>query len=204
MSDLDRRTFLGVLAALPAAALPRDADAHAYSAHHAALAADSAPRATSLRALADAILPTELGDDGLTRAAEQFQRWLDGNTPGAELDHGYGTGTLRYTPADPRPQWRTQLEQLDTEARAKHNRAFDALDRNLRRELVAAQLNALNIDRIPAPLSARHVAAALLGWFYATPTAHDLCYGARITPLTCRPLNDVANRPQPLGTRRPT
>ena len=184
--SLDRRAFLGVLAAVPAAALLPGVNE-----------GNAAARAASLRALADAILPGELGADGIARAADQFQRWLDGYEPGEELDHGYGTGTLRYNQADPRPQWRTQLEELDTAARSAHGRGFDALDRAGRRELVAKQLNALNIDRIPSPLGARHVAAALLGWFYATPLAYDLCRQARITPLTCRPLRDVSNPPAP-------
>ena len=182
MSDIDRRTFIAALATLPAAA--------AWPAHAAGV------RAASLHSVADAILPSALGDAGIASAADQFRGWLDRYQPGAELDHGYGSGTLRYAPADPRPQWTAQLEELDADARTQHNRAFDALDRPTRRTLVAARLTATNADRLTSPLGARHVALALLSWFYTTPTAHDLCYQARITPLTCRPLNDVTNAPR--------
>ena len=184
MSDIDRRTFLTVLAALPAAA--------AWPVHGAGV------RAASLHALADAILPTALGNDGISTAVDLFRGWLDRYQPGAELDHGYGSGTLRYAPADPRPQWTTQLEELDAAARAQHNAAFDSLDRVTRRRLVATRIEGMNADRLPAPLAARHISLALLAWFYTTPTAHDLCYRARITPQTCRPLQDVTAKPRSL------
>jgi hypothetical protein len=184
MSDIDRRTFLAALAALPAVA--------AWPAHAAGV------RAASLHSLADAILPTELGSEGINSAVDGFRGWLDRYQPGAELDHGYGSGTLRYAAADPRPQWTSQLEELDADARGQHSRAFDTLDRAARRHLVASRLDTTNADRLPAPLAARHIALAFLAWFYTTPTAHDLGYRARIVPLTCRPLHDVTGKPRAL------
>ena len=185
MSDIDRRSFITALATLPVAAV-------AWPLH-----AENV-RAASLHSVADAILPSALGAEGISSAVDQFRGWLDRYQPGAELDHGYGSGTLRYAPADPRPHWTSQLEELDADARTLHNRAFDSLDRATRRTIVAARLTATNADRLTSPLAARHVALALLSWFYTTPTAHDLCYQARIVPLTCRPLNDVTGKPRSL------
>src|SRR4051812_90849 len=51
-----------------------------------------APNASLLEALGDAVLPAELGPYGTTRAANEFQQWMDGYRPGAEANHGYGTG----------------------------------------------------------------------------------------------------------------
>ena len=198
----DRRRFLTVLAAVPAAAvLPPDALADCITARILS-PPNARVRAAPLRTVADAVLPAEaLGPAGVTRAAAEFQRWLDGYIAGAERDHGYGTAELGYTPADPRPQWRTQLEELDAAARATHRRAFDRLGRAARRELVRAKLEASGTDSLTAPLAASHIAGALLSWFYASSEANDLCYQARIGKETCRPLNAVSEKPAPLPSK---
>src|SRR4051812_11612885 len=51
-----------------------------------------APNASLLDALGDAVLPAELGPNGTTRAVNAFQQWMDAYRPGAEANHGYGTG----------------------------------------------------------------------------------------------------------------
>ena len=56
------------------------------------------PNATILDALGDAVLPAELGADGVSRAVVEFQRWMDGYRPGAEANHGYGTGKIEHLP----------------------------------------------------------------------------------------------------------
>jgi hypothetical protein len=198
----DRRRFLSVLATMPAAAvLPAEALADSLTARILA-PPHARVRAASVGAVADAVLPAEaLGTDGVARAAAQFQRWLDGYLAGAERDHGYGTGELSYTPADPRPKWRAQLEELDAAAQAAHARAFDAVDRTQRRELVRARLEASGVDRLAAPLAAPHIAGALLSWFYASSEANDLCHQARIGKETCRPLSAVTAAPAPLASR---
>jgi hypothetical protein len=197
----DRRRFLTVLAALPAAAvLPADALADCVTAR--ILAAGARSGAASLDAVADAVLPADaLGTAGVARAAAQFQRWLDGYLAGAERDHGYGTGDLSYTPSDPRARWRMQLEELDAAAQAAYARAFDALDREQRRSLVRGKLEASGAERLTTPLGAPHIAGALLSWFYASSEANDLCYNARIGKETCRPLNAVAAAPTPLARK---
>ena len=52
-------------------------------------------------------------------------------------------------------------------------------------------------DRLPDPAQARHVALGLLGYWVQTPEAVNLCYQARIDPLTCRPLAAQAEKPGP-------
>jgi hypothetical protein len=197
----DRRRFLSVIVAVPAALLPADALADCLTARILA-PPDARVRAASMGALADSVLPAEaLGADGVARAATQFQHWLDGYIAGAERDHGYGTGDLSYTPADPRPRWRGQLEELDMAAQAAHGRGFDALDRMTRRALVRPRLEVSGADRLNAPLGAAHIAGALLAWFYASSEANDLCHQVRIGKETCRPLNAVTAAPAPLASK---
>ena len=152
-----------------------------------------------LTALADAILPSELGRNGTRSTAERFERWTSNFRPGAELNHGYGTGELQHTVADPWPRWRGQLAALDADARRLHRAGFAEIGREQRKSMIAALLEAQNVERIPpSPIVADHVALALLGWFYNQPEATDLAYRARIAKETCRPLGEAPSQPRPL------
>ena len=157
------------------------------------------PNATILDALGDAVLPAELGADGVSRAVAEFQRWMEGYRPGAEANHGYGTGKIEQLPADPRPRWRSQLAALDADAR-RNGPSFSALPRDQRQAFVRALLQNERGDALPNPLLARHVALALLAHFYDSPAATDLCYDAQIGRQQCRPL--AAQRQQPVALGR--
>lgn len=149
--------------------------------------------------IGDAVLPTELGDAGIARISRAFTQWVAAYRPGVELVHPYGSSELRTTGPSPAARWRGQLAALEREARAKHRRGFVALDRDQRRALVIAAIEGERAGRMPDPLGAGHVAIALLAWYYATPDATDLCYGARIGRYSCRPLVNAAREPQPLA-----
>lgn len=157
------------------------------------------PNASLLNAVGDAVLPTELGPEGITRAVAEFQRWMDAYQPGAEANHGYGTGRIERLPADPRPRWRSQLAALDAEAQ-RTGRSFNALPRDQRQTMIRAALAGERGEAIPNPLVAKHVALALLAHFYDSPAATDLCYRAQIGRQQCRPLN--AQREQPVALTR--
>src|SRR5690349_9403007 len=146
------------------------------------------PNDTVLSALGDAVLPSELGADGTRRAVAEFQRWMDGYRPGAEVAHGYGTGRIDTLPADPRPAWKAQLQSLEAEARRSGGQAFAALTRERRQALVRTALAGERGESLPSPLTAKHVALALLAHFYESPTATDLCYESQIGRQQCRPL----------------
>lgn len=170
-----------------------------------AVAAIGSPRSltepnAALLALGDAILPAELGTAGVTRAVAEFQQWIDGYQPGAEANHGYGTGKIERLTADPRPQWRTQLTAFDADARRNGAQSFAALPRDGRQALVRTALAAERGDSLPAPLAASHIALALLGHFYDSPAATDLCYEVQIGRQLCRPL--PAQRQQPVALTR--
>ena len=204
---LRRREFLGAIAALPVLRLggpPGSMPGTGQSPYGGLLAGTPLPprsdaRAASLASLAEAILPSAIGADGAARAATAFGRWLDGYAPGAELDHGYGSGSIRYgREADPRPAWHAQLDALDSSARAAHARAFDALDAGRRRDIVRSALEEAGAQRLGSPIAAPHIAAALLAWWYGGPDADDLAQRARIGRETCRPLDAVRERPAAL------
>jgi hypothetical protein len=163
-------------------------------------AASAPPNATPLGALADAVLPRELGPAGIARAAANFQQWMDGYRPGAEATHGYGTGRIERLPADPRPNWQTQLAALDTSARRDGGQPFARQQRERRQALIRTALAGERGEGLPNPLAARHVALALLAHFYDSPAATDLCYSAEIGRQLCRPLG--SQQRQPVALRR--
>jgi hypothetical protein len=207
MSDLSRRGFVGrvaVTGALPV--LGADAVAAVAALPVPETAAGAPPTTvtgqpgsldpTLLRAVAEAVLPAELGEQGLTVAIADFRQWAAGYAPAVERVHGYGTAELEYTPADPVPGWSAQLRALDLEARARHGTGFAALARAARDALIRG---AIGSERaLPAAQDARHVALAVLAHFLATPRAIDLCHRARIGRHGCRPLGASPERPAAL------
>jgi hypothetical protein len=192
MPTLSRRAFLGALAAaVPAASFVRRA--------HAAAVDDLAASPTALHALGETVLPGELGAAGTTSAVEGFQRWIAGYREGVELLHGYGTSLLEKAGPTPATRWMAQLDALDARARKAGARSFAGLSVTQRRAMVQADLDAIKADRIPAVGRAPHVALALLGHYYGSTEANDLCYQARIGRLNCRPLAASPRKPLPLA-----
>ncbi len=163
---------------------------------HALAIAALDPR--TLRALGAAVLPSELGPTGIERVVAGFERWLAGYREGVELVHGYGTEELRSTGPSPAARWTTQVLALEAEARSRHTKAFAQLSIAERQSLVRAVLEGQRIGSLTQFDRAPHVALGLLGYFYSSPEAADLCYQARIGANTCRPLADSSRQPVPL------
>ncbi len=196
MSEVNRRTFLktaaGAAAAAvvggPAACAPEGAPGSATTLDH-----------RTVLALAQTVLPEELGADGMARAAAGFESWVAGYRPAAEVTHGYGTGNLEYTPAHPGPGWAAQLEALDLEANQRAGKPFAGLTAEQRRDMIRQQLARKRVDRLPDPAQARHVAIGLLAYWAQMPEATNLCYQAKIDPYTCRPLGEQIAKPAQLA-----
>lgn len=185
---LGRRQFLGwVAGVVPAAILVREAHAAAISELHAA--------PETLDALGFAILPTELGDSQIARVVAGFRRWLDGYREGAEVNHAYGSSRLAFTGPTPATRWMPQLDALDAAAQKAHGRAFAGVTADQRRALVREALASERATGIQAPDRANHIASALLGYFFTSSQATDLCYLAPIGRNTCRPLTKSSQRP---------
>ena len=196
---LTRRRFVAwVAGAIPVALVTRRADALS--------AAWIAGEPETLRALAAAVLPSELGEAGTAGVAREFQAWIDNYAAQAELVHGYGTSALRFSRASPRANWAAQLEALGRRSSVVGNRTFTAMSVDERRTVVRDELRGERIDRMPAVGAASHVALGLLAFYYDGSEASDLCYGAQIGRETCRPLAVAPRKPLPLagaaGARR--
>lgn len=184
--SLSRRGFVAWLStAVPLVLLARRADALAAS-----WLAEDEP---TMRALALAILPSELGADGTARVARDFQRWIDDYRENAELVHGYGTSALQFSRPSPRATWAAQLESLN-------QKGFNGKTVGQRRLVIQNALANEKVDRMPDVASAPHVAVALLAFYYGSSEAADLCFRARIGRETCRPLAGVSRKPLPLAT----
>ena len=191
MSALDRRRFLQTIATLvPAGALTGCAGTDRAG----------ALEGPTLDAVGEAALPGELGPEGIRGAVAGFRQWLAEYQPVAELNHGYGTGELEYTPPHPGPGWTAQLAALDLEAERRHGMRFAGLTLDQRREMLRGVLARERSAGLPDPADARHVALGLLAHFYGSPAATDLCYRASIGRYGCRPLADAVQRPRPLGS----
>lgn len=154
--------------------------------------------AHTLRAVAEAVLPAELGADGRERAVTAFERWSDGLEPVAELAHPYLVPETRYSGPDPRPGWAAQLEGLDKECRARFGKALGDLDVPACRKLLAGPVGQAG-PGLGAPANANHVAVALMAHFFASPAATDMCYGRVIAKQQCRGLDGAAAEPAALG-----
>src|SRR5512133_967883 len=188
MPTLSRRTFLASLAsAVPLAVIVRQA--------HAAAAVHLASEPATLDALAEAVLPSSLGRAGITAEVKAFREWGASYREGAEVVHGYGTSRLRSLGPTPLTKWTAQLDDLDTRAQSKYQRAFRDLSVSDRADLVRTVLQGQRVDRMPSIADASHVSLALLGHFYDSSAANDLCYEAKIGKATCRPLSASTRKP---------
>lgn len=192
-----RRTFVSWLSAL-GAALGIGVKPRSLRAEPVAEKQGANLDGAILRAVGEAILPSELGPDGQARVTRAFSQWIDGYRAGVELVHPYGSATLRQTGESPASRWRSQLAALETSSRTKHQRAFVSVTADQRRDILTSALSGERLNRLPEPLEANHVAMALLAWYFASPEAVDLCYNAQIGRNSCRPLVNAPRQPLPL------
>ena len=151
----------------------------------------------TLGAVAEAMLPEELGADGRARAVAAFELWSEGLEPVAEMAHPYLVPETVYTGPDPRPGWAAQLRGLDIESGKRFGAAFAEIGVRERRSLLEAHVRRAGPD-LGRPANAGHVAVALAAHFYASPIATDICYGRAIAKQQCRGLAGAGDEPAPL------
>lgn len=156
---------------------------------------------TTLLALAEVVLPSELGASGRGRVVDDFVRWIRGYRAGADMDHGYGFTRMRTTPASPAAGYPAALDALDRAARAR-GAAFASLPVDARRAIVERALADAKIERLPPRPSGGHVAADLMAFYFNSSDANDLCYRAAIERDACRGLPGSEEPPEPLTGRR--
>jgi hypothetical protein len=147
----------------------------------------SAGDETRLRALADVVLPNELGAEGRTRVVAGFLTWLREYQPGSDMEHGYGFPRLRRAPASPGVNYASQLAALESQP-------------GDRRAAVEAAIRAAKVERLPARPDGGHIATDLMAFYFNSSDANDLAYRASIGRDVCRGLDGSENRPASHGT----
>lgn len=183
---MKRRTLLQVLLGF-VAAIPAKVRVYAQP---TPLRTDDEAR---LRALADVVLPGELGPDGRARVVADFLAWLRDYRADADMDHGYGFTRLRRTGASPAAKYPAQLEALE-QATAKLG--------GDRRAAVEAAIASARAERLPSRPDGGHVATDLMAFYFNSDEANYLAYRAAIRREACRGLEGSENRPSPLEERR--
>jgi hypothetical protein len=191
-----RRTLLKSVAA---ALVARPAAGLAQAAQTAASTFTAADIDT-LRAIADVVLPEQIGAPARERAVSAFVRWHDRYREGADMGHTYGASTVR-TASGPAPARRypPQFASLRDAAVARGAKSFALLSRDARRAVIEAQLNTPTpVTRMPGQPTGASLIADLMGSFFNGPDGWDACYGAEIRRYACRTLDDSAEPPAPI------
>jgi hypothetical protein len=207
---VSRRGAIKTIGAAAAGALHLKVEATGASADPAILPIDTTPAGEELRgfrlqaealdpavlaAIAEVVLPSE--SDRRTAVAD-FIRWIREYKEGADTDHGYGNTRLRQTGPSPARNYATHVAALDAAARARGARGFAVAPLADRRAIVEAALAEAKIERLPGRPSGAHIAADLMGHYFASEAAANLCYRAKIDRDTCRGLQGSENAPASL------
>jgi hypothetical protein len=191
---MKRRTVLQLLVTtLGALASRTGLRAQAVSVSHA--------DADRIRVLGDVVLPQEIGTERRAQVVAGFLAWLQDYRPNVDTDHGYGFPRLRRTAPSPAPKYPAQLDALDAEARKRGRADFRDTTRDLQHAIVEASIAAAKIERLPIRPDGGHIATDLMGFFFHSVEANDLCYRVRIGRDTCRTLTGSDDRPAGLGPR---
>jgi hypothetical protein len=140
-------------------------------------------QAPALKTLAAHVLPSTCNPD---RIAEAFVRYVREYRPGADTEHGYGF--TRVLPKPPSPA----LEYI---------RQLAALPVPLTADAIAAALDQAQIKDLPRLPEGKSVIADLMGFYFRSAEANDLCYRAAIKRDTCRGLDGSSKKPAPLTER---
>jgi len=161
----------------------------------------SAADLRTLAAVADVVLPSSLGGTGREGVVERFAAWFAGYRAGADRGHSYGDSRLQ-APAPPLnlTRYPAQLAALEQAGRDQGAASLSALAPATRRPLIEAALNDPQpANRLSARPNGANVVADLMGFFYTSPQAYDLCYQAAIGRDDCRDLPGSEKAPAPLA-----
>ena len=152
----------------------------------------------TLSAVADVVLPADLGAQGRKRVVDKFVAWFVNYRQGADMGHGYGASSLRQ-PSGPSPALRypAQFAALETAARDRGAVSFAALAPAARREVVEKTLNEPQpVNRLPAQPTGANLIADFMGSYFTSADAWDRCYRAEIQRDNCRTLDNSSEEPR--------
>jgi hypothetical protein len=152
----------------------------------------------TLTALAESVLPAEADRKAAVAA---FVSWIANYKEGADTDHGYGNTRVRNTGPSPARNYAAQIAALDAAAKAKGAAAFVAASLDQRRAIVEAAIADAKVDRLSARPTGAHIASDLMGHYFNSAAAQDLCYRAAIGRDACRGLAGSEKKPASLPTK---
>ena len=138
-----------------------------------------------LEAIAEVVLPYEADRKA---AVSAFTAWIANYKEGADTDHGYGNTRLRTTGPSPARNYTAQIAALDAAAKAKGASGFVAATVEQRRAIVEAAILEAKVERLSARPTGVHIATDLMGHYFNSSVASDLCYRAAINRDACRGL----------------
>jgi hypothetical protein len=151
----------------------------------------------TLRSVATVVLPTSLEPTGAAEVAEKFVQWVHEYRSGIPYRHGYGDPSLRRTPPFPIEAYVRQLEVLEQAAK-EQGQSFARLAPPVQRAVVESALDKTEGNDLPRRPTGEHVITDLMGFYFRSSEANDLCYRADIGRYKCRPLARTTKRPRPL------
>ncbi len=152
-------------------------------------------RTAVLAAIAEVVLPAEADRKAAVAA---FTSWIDNYKEGVDTDHGYGNTRIRALGPSPARNYAAQIAALDDQARAKGAASFAAAPLDVRRTIVEQAIADAKVERLSARPTGVHIATDLMGHYFHSSTAADLCYRANIGRDACRGLPGSDQRPRPL------
>lgn len=156
------------------------------------------PEDPTLQAIADIVLPA---DADRAPAVRRFTEWTANYREGADTDHGYGNTRVRPTGPSPARQYPAQIAALDAAAKARGAASFAAATVEQRRAILEAAITEARVERLPARPTGAHIATDLMGHYFGSAEANDLCYNAAIGRDACRGLAGSENVPAPRSSR---
>jgi hypothetical protein len=193
---VSRRTALKTLAALQLSGLKAGAASPTFG----SFGLQAGDRDATLAAIAEAVLPA---DADRKSAVAAFTSWIDNYKEGADTDHGYGNTRIRALGPSPERNYAAQIAALDEAARAKGAASFAASPLDARRAILEQAITDAKIDRLSARPTGAHIATDLMGHYFNSSTAADLCYRANIARDACRglPGSDLPPKSGSYGVR---
>jgi len=163
------------------------------------------PQVDTIRGIAEVVLPTALGRQDREQVVGRFVAWFTNYRAGADMGHSYGGGSgFRLpNPSGPSPasRYAPQFTALDAAAHAKGAASFAAAPLGDRRAIVEATLSASQNGRLSARPNGNSLILDVMGFYFSSADAFDLCYNADIGRETCRGLPGSDRAPASRGGR---
>jgi len=185
---LKRREVIGRLAA--AAMTPAVTPPAEQSADPKLSWIDNGGGRAFLLALAEVVLPSEIGPTGQAEAVERFIGWLRNYDADVEMDHGYGFTRLRRTGPSPARRYPVLIALIDRQTAAALRRpkaTFASAPIAVRRTIVEDSLRSVKGERLLAGPGGNLI-EDLMAFYFQSSAANDLCYQVAIGRDACRGL----------------